>query len=391
MTRSRTRSTGPRFASAWAGALLALGLAAGPAAAAFPGDNGRVSFTSTGDLFTVDAGGDGAPQQLTSTPEPEAQSAFAPDGARIAYRRRATTSTTDPLQVWVMAADGSAQHRVSGSDVQDTQPGWSPDGQQLVFRRTPRGGGNPAGDVWIMRADGTDVRPVILSATADERYPVLSPDGTRIAFTSNRDGNDYEIYVAGADGSNPRALTDHPGYDSAPSWSPDGQQIAFERGAVLDDDPSKDIWVMAADGTGQHQLTATAGVDEGPAWAPAGDAIAFTSGRQGTPDIFRMGVDGSNPQPVVTLEGLQESPDWQALPRATGPGPGPGPTPGAGPVTSPRRRHTPGRRALPPLTRPRQRRPGGASTATATTTGSPTRPSGTWARARSAATQTATG
>jgi TolB protein len=61
---------------------------------------------------------------------------------------------------------------------------------------------------------------------AHDDSPPWSPDGKRIAFTSNRDGN-YEIYVMNADGSEPRNLTRHPGQDNFAAWSPDGQRLAF--------------------------------------------------------------------------------------------------------------------------------------------------------------------
>jgi TolB protein len=300
---------------------------AGGARAAFPGANGVVSFSSQGDLWTVRADGQGV-TRLTTTPEGEAQSAWAPDGTRIAYRRRAPDES-GPLQVFVMNADGADQHRVSASDVNDTQPGWSPDGR-IVFRRSPRGA-NPDADIWVMDADGGNVHPLVQSAGADERYPVFSPDGTKLAFTSNRDGQ-YELYVAAADGSAPVRLTTNPGYDSAPSWSPDGTQIAFERGATLDDEPSKDIWVMRADGSDQRRLTSTAGVDEGPAWSPDGTQIAFTSGRDGNSEIYRMNADGSSPVRLTTMPTLEESPDWQPLPVTSPPPPLP---PAAPPAAQP--------------------------------------------------------
>ena len=145
-----------------------------------------------------------------------------------------------------------------------------------------------------MNADGSGGHALVDLARADERYPVFSPDGTRFAFTSSRDGGQYDVYVASADGSGQTRLTTDPGYDSAPSWSPDAKRLAFERGTALDVDTTKDIWIMDADGAGQTRLTNTAGVvDEGPAFFPDGTQIAFTSGRDGNYEIYRMGSDGS--------------------------------------------------------------------------------------------------
>jgi Tol biopolymer transport system component len=277
--------------------------------AAWPGTNGRISYSSQGDIWTMTADGGGT-TRLTSTPDDEAQSSFSPDATQIAYRRRPTAS--EPYQVFVMNADGSGQRQVTHDTVNDTQPGWAPDGKTIVFRRSPPG--NSKGDVWAINADGSDPHPLVVSAGADERYPVFSADGTRLAFNSDRDGQ-YEIYVANADGSAPQRLTTDPGYDSAPSWAPDGTRIAFERGAGLDLDSTKDIWIMSATGAGQTQLTFQAGVvDEGPAFSPDGTQIAFTSGRDGNYEIYRMGADGSAQTRLTALVTKEESPDWGPLP-----------------------------------------------------------------------------
>jgi dipeptidyl aminopeptidase/acylaminoacyl peptidase len=307
--------------------LLVLAAAAPASAqAAFPGINGRIAYSSQSDIWTVPAGG-GAVTQLTSTPDDEAQSTFSPDGTRLAYRRRPAAG--QPYQVFVMNADGSDQHQVSHDTVNATQPGWSPDGKTIVYRRSTAG--DPNADVWAMNADGTNAHAVVTSPGADERYPVFSPDGTRLAFTSNREGQ-YEIYFSLADGSSPVRLTTNPGYDSAPSWAPDGTRIAFERGDALDVDTTKDVWIMNADGGAQTQLTFQPGVvDEGPAFSPDGTQIAFTSGRDGNYEIYRMNADGSAQTRVTTLATKEESPDWQAIP-AQAPPPPPPPPPVVGGV-----------------------------------------------------------
>ncbi len=93
-----------------------------------------------------------------------------------------------------------------------------------------------------------------------------SPDGSRIAFTSDRDGN-IEVYVMNADGTGQTRLTANPGADGAPAWSPDGSRIAFES----DRDENVDIYVMTADGSGQARLTTDAAYDGTPAWWGATD------------------------------------------------------------------------------------------------------------------------
>jgi TolB protein len=282
-----------------------------PAQAAFPGANGRISFSSQGDLWSVEADGTD-PRALTRTADvEEAQSAFSPDGTRIAYRRRPPPAR--PSRSTCMAADGSDQRRISASTVNETQPAWSADGSRIVFRRSVVG--DQKADFWSMRADGTDRGPLVTTPDADERYPVASPDGTRLAFTSDRDGQ-YELYVGRGGRRRRTARHVRRGLRLGAVWSPDGTQLAFERGAALDVDATKDIWRMAADGGAQVRLTPDDDVvDEGPAFSPDGTQIAFTSSRDGNYEAYRMAADGAAPTRVVARPGTkEESPDWQPVP-----------------------------------------------------------------------------
>jgi TolB protein len=110
-------------------------------------------------------------------------------------------------------------------------------------------------------------------------YPHPSPDGSRIAFHSNRTGRS-EIFVMDADGGGLRQLTDGPGESVTPAWSPDGGRIAF---AVTVDDNS-DIYLMDASGADRRRLTEHPGDDSHPHWSADGRRIIFNSART-TPDL----------------------------------------------------------------------------------------------------------
>ena len=121
---------------------------------------------------------------------------------------------------------------------------------------------NPAGDVqWLTNGPGLD------------GSPVWSPEGRTIAFVRAPVGDCFhrpcEIFVMDADGGNQRNLTRDPGNDQSPVWSPDGKQIAFERDSA--------IYVMNADGSGQRKLTSPDAetYESNPAWSPDGTRIAF--------------------------------------------------------------------------------------------------------------------
>ena len=116
-----------------------------------------------------------------------------------------------------------------------------------------------------------------------DNFPSWSPDGQQIAFASDRDGN-FEIYVRDADRSNLRRLTNNGDRDVYPSWSPDGQQIAF----VSNRDGNFEIYVMDADGSNPENRTNNPASDSAPSWSPDG-LIAFMSNRDGNSEIYVIG------------------------------------------------------------------------------------------------------
>ena len=133
--------------------------------------------------------------------------------------------------------------------------------------------------------------------SANYRSPSWSPDGQHIVFDSNRRGK-ADIYVMGADGSNPRRLTEHPDWAAYPSWSPDGQHIAF-MSEHDGSDVGSDIYVIGADGSNRRNLTNDSEWHYSPSWSPDGRHIAFVTvaGRYGESNIYVMDLDGSDPPP----------------------------------------------------------------------------------------------
>ncbi|MCH8346287.1 MAG: PD40 domain-containing protein, partial [Chloroflexi bacterium] len=132
-----------------------------------------------------------------------------------------------------------------------------------------------------------------------DREPAWSPDGSKIAFSSDRDRNN-EIYVINADGTGLKNLTNSPDSDTRPVWSPDGSKIAFVGGG---------IYVVNADGTGLTNLTTySPGANGSPVWSPDGSRIAFLSDRGGSREIYVMNADGTG---LVRLHNAwTEPPTW---------------------------------------------------------------------------------
>ena len=220
--------------------------------------------------------------------------------------------------VHVINADGTGQSRLTTNSANDIFPAWSPDGSKIAFVSLRDGDRNSNTeidaylDIYVMNADGsgqTRLAAGIAETTFDtifvlDGHPAWSPDGKQIAFISDRDG-DLEIYVMNADGSGQTRLTTDSAVSLGFAWSPDGSRIAFtSRGR------NWDIYVMNADGTGQRRLTTDAAVDEWPAWSPDGSRITFVSRRDGNSEIYVMNADGSGVTRLTTNSVIDMRPAW---------------------------------------------------------------------------------
>jgi hypothetical protein len=217
-------------------------------------------------------------------------------------------------EILVMNGDGIGLIRLTHSppglpedQAADIQPAWSPDATRIAF--ASRRDGNF--EIYSMNADGSELTR-LTDDPAEDVEPAWSPDGAKIAFTRDPDtpGVSGDIYVMNADGSDVTRLTDDPGNDRHPSWSPNGAQIAFQGdGAAVG--VNSDIYVMRADGSGLTGLTSGPSYDAAPAWSPDGSKIAYEeSPPGGDSEITVMNADGSGKTLLTYNDTDDADPDW---------------------------------------------------------------------------------
>jgi serine/threonine protein kinase/tetratricopeptide (TPR) repeat protein len=193
--------------------------------------------------------------------------------------------------------------RLTTAQAADLQPRWSPDMSRIAFASARDG----KLEIYTMDAYGENVQRLTFN-DVDDFVPAWSPDGKKIAFTSKRDGND-EIYTMNSDGSLQENLSKMPSSDSRPAWSPDGRKIVFTSNRA-EGTENFDLYVMNADGSNPVRLTDDAGFDSDPAWSPDGAKIAFASNRSGNFEVYVMEADGQGQTNISHNSSFNGKPAW---------------------------------------------------------------------------------
>ena len=222
------------------------------------------------------------------------RNALASNTGRIAF----TSLRDGNPEIYVMDADGGNQENLTNHPAYDLEPDWSPDGTKIAFISGRDGG---RFQIHVMDADGKNVIR-ITDGQGTKRHPNWSPDGGKIAFSVDDTEEDY-IAVMGADGRNREKLENHAW---EPSWSPDGKQIAF----VSWRDGFGEIYVIGVGGQGRKRVTHDFAPKGDPSFSPDGRRKAYEAEHEGFSHIFVVGADGKNRVRLTHNEENHWAPAW---------------------------------------------------------------------------------
>ena len=219
--------------------------------------------------------------------------ALAAQGPRIVF----SNLVFDNFEIYVMDADGGNRENLTNHPVDDMDPDWSPDGTKIAFVSDRNDGEY---QIYVMDTDGTNqIR--LTDGPRRKRYPDWSPDAQKIAFAVH-DGISH-IEVMDADGHNRVVLENDA---SGPSWSPDGKRIAF----VSIRDGGREIYVIGADGQGLERVTHGFLGGLSPSFSPDGRRIAYYASHEGFSNIFVVGADGKTRKRVTRNQEDHYHPAW---------------------------------------------------------------------------------
>jgi TolB protein len=221
--------------------------------------------------------------------------AWFPDGRTIVFSAVQPDGSADLFQTDAM---GGPPLRLTETAATEDGPAISPDSAHVAFESDRDG----QFDIYVMRRGRPDVRRVTTSPARDIS-PAWSPSGDRIAFMSDRDSTPlFDLYVVNVDGSGLRRLTTGGGY-GFPRFSPGGGQIAMQHGS--------DVHVLDLNDGRIHPLTHEPRGGTYPTWSPDGQRLAFASRRSGRSELFLMNTDGTDASVAVsTFTGSAVAPRW---------------------------------------------------------------------------------
>lgn len=278
--------------------------------------------------------------------------AWSPDGKWVVYERQ-SGSQSRASELWLISPQDETSIRLTADQGRHFSPAWA-SSDSIVFA-SDRGGainlwqmdidpdsGEPlAAPAQITRGGGEDTDPAvsvggklvyvsqqrlfntwkvgvdpvkwalvsepesIFDTVWNDYAPALSADGTRLAFVSDREGED-DVWKLDPGQGQPQRLTDGPGQKLQPVWSPDGRLLAYFSNQA----GNNDIWVVPSDGGAPVQLTNSPADDINPYWSPDGSLLAFVSDRSGQSEVWVMNTDGGDARMLTNISVTGHTARW---------------------------------------------------------------------------------
>ncbi len=256
----------------------------------------RIVFMSTRDgneeIYTMNSDGSNV-VRLTNHLARDTRPVWSPDGTFIAF----VSKRTGNRDIWIMNPDGTGLRNITADPATDDTPAWSPDGGGMAFS-TDRAGNF---EIFGMRSDGTGATR-LTDHFAPDSWPSYSRDGRFIVFHGTRNSINDDIYLLSNQTGQVFRMTTAGGADQFPVWSPDGTRIAFTSFR----DGNFEIYTMdfvtspVFSGANQVNVTNDPAADGRPSWSQNGREICWMSNRGGSNDIWVMNVDGSEARRLTT-------------------------------------------------------------------------------------------
>lgn len=266
--------------------------------------DGKILFVSgtsfdPSKVYTVKDDGSNL-EEITAFPAWSSEPRSSPDGKKLVF----VSNKDGNNEIYSMNLDGSSLARLTSNSSlpsnSDTSPDWSPDGREIVFSSNRSSQiSSKSTDIYLMNSDGSDQRKMDIPAElVAQGFPSWSPDGQKIAFDATTDGSHFNIYTVNKDGTGLTKITDDLSLNTQASWSRDGTKIAF----TSNRDGDREIYVMNSNGTNAKRLTNSPGYDIDPFWLPDGRIVFISARDGGYNNLHIMNSDGSGVKNIETMQ-----------------------------------------------------------------------------------------